>query len=257
MRQQCADVGHEWQIAGGPEPITQRSSRKHSNSSEQDVRTEKPAVRALPRAFVDALCPQLEGREHCTRQHQERQICRKGVVLLIGRNRKEDHHEAGVERQQPDAAAAKACRVALGMQITDPPPAGAPGAPYHQRQIEAPRQQPRDLSDPIHPSRLLVVVHRVALAEKAQHVLVDEVEVEEAVHVAERRMVADRIALVRITQPGENVPWRRDDEKKQDSSQQPHLAPAPPFAGERQPGGCRGEEEDRSDQSFGQRRDRE
>src|ERR1700761_3646779 len=87
--------------------------------------------------------------------------------------------------------------------------------------------------------------------------LVDEVEVEEAVHMAKCRVVADGMALVRIAQPGEDVPGRRNGEKKQYARHEPHLAPAPPFPGESQPRCCGGEEEDRSDQPFRQRREGE
>ena len=87
--------------------------------------------------------------------------------------------------------------------------------------------------------------------------LVDEVEVEEAVHIAECRVVADGMALVRIAQAGEDVPGRRNGEEQQQARHEAHLAPAPPFAGEHQPRHCGREEEDRSDQPFGQRREGE
>ena len=64
------------------------------------------------------------------------------------------------------------------------------------------------MQKPIAAVRKLVVVVRIAQAEEAQYMLVDEIEVEEPVHIAHRGMVAHRVALVGIGQSAKNVPRR-------------------------------------------------
>ena len=121
----------------------------------------------------------------------------------------------------------------------------APGANKRRREEEAPGKEPDELAEPEDEPRLLVVVVRVALAEEAQNMLVDEIEVEEAMHMPWRGNVADGIALIGITQAGEDVPGRGDGEEEQDAGEEPQLAPAPPFAGDQQVRNDGGDEEDR------------
>jgi hypothetical protein len=99
----------------------------------------------------------------------------------------------------------------------------------------------------------LVVVVRVAQAEEAEQVLVDEVEVEEAVDVADGGVVADGVALVGVVDAAEDVPGRGDEQKEQDAGEGLENAPAAPLAGEQQVGNGRSDEEDGRDESLGER----
>ena len=87
--------------------------------------------------------------------------------------------------------------------------------------------------------------------------LVDEVEVKEAVDVAEGGMVADSVSLIGIGQAAENVPGRGDGQKEQRAGDRLQLAPAPPLAGQQQVGNGRADKKDRRDQALGQQRQRQ
>src|SRR6185437_8781770 len=124
---------------------------------------------------------------------------------------------------------------------------------------QAPRKKPDELTEPVCEPRLLVVVVRVALAEKAQEMLVDEIKVEESVDVAGCGDVADGVAVVGIAQAAQDVPGRSDCKEEQDAGEEAHLAPAAPFSCNDEIGNDGGPEEDRRDESFrkqgnGQRR---
>ena len=60
-----------------------------------------------------------------------------------------------------------------------------------------------------------------------------------------------------IAQPGENMPWRGDGEEEQKAGGQAELTPAAPIAGEQQVRRGGQEEEDRSDEPFGQHGERQ
>ena len=92
---------------------------------------------------------------------------------------------------------------------------------------------------------------RVAQAEEAQEVLVDEVEVEEAVDVAEGGVVADGVALVGIGGRRGCARGRRWQEE-QEAGDGLELAPATPLAGEQQVGNGRADKEDGRDESLGE-----
>ena len=108
------------------------------------------------------------------------------------------------------------------------------------------------MQQPVRGKGQLVVVVRVAQAEEAQEVLVDEVEVQEAVDVAEGGVVADGVALIGIGEAAENVPGRGDGQKEQRAGDGLEAAPAPPLAGEQQVGNGRADKEDRRDETLGE-----
>jgi hypothetical protein len=93
---------------------------------------------------------------------------------------------------------------------------------------------------------------RVAQREEAQVVLVDEVEVEEAVDVADGGVIADGVSLVGIGEAAEDVPGRGDGQEEQRAGEEAQLAPATPLAGEDQVGNGGADEEDGRDQALGE-----
>ena len=146
------------------------------------------------------------------------------------------------------------CQAVVAAQVLHPVAAGLPGHGHKGRQKQAPGEDPDQVQQPVGKAGQLVVVVRVAQAEEAQVMLVDEVEVKEAVDVAEGGVVADGVALVGIGQPAENVPGRGDGQKNQRAGDRLQLAPAPPQAGDKQEGNCRADKECRSDQALGHQR---
>ncbi len=74
---------------------------------------------------------------------------------------------------------------------------------------EGPREEPYEMEAPVEVAGELVVVHRVALAEEAEEVLVDEVEPEEAVAVH----------AASVAESGEDVPWGSDEEEEQSAGE--------------------------------------
>ena len=113
------------------------------------------------------------------------------------------------------------------------------------------------MQQPVGGEGQLVVVVRVALAEEAQEVLVDEVEVEEAVDVAQGGVVADGVALVGVGDAAEDVPGRGDEQKEQSAGDGLEDAPAAPLAGEEQVGNGCSDKEDGSDEALGERGQRD
>lgn len=70
--------------------------------------------------------------------------------------------------------------------------------------------------------------------------LVNEVEIEEAVNVARGGNVADGVSVIGIAEAGKDMPGSRNSEEEQEASEEAHLAPAAPLAGEDEIGndGC-------------------
>ena len=73
---------------------------------------------------------------------------------------------------------------------------------------------------------------RESLAQKAEKVLVDEVEVPKAMDVAGGWMIADGMSLIRIGQTGQDVPWRRDRKVKKEAAERLELQPTSPLSGQ-------------------------
>ena len=88
--------------------------------------------------------------------------------------------------------------------------AGLPGREEGRGQEEAPGEEPGQVSQPIHGKGHLVVVVRIALAEEAEDVLIDEVEVEETVDIAHGGVIADGVSLVGIVDAAKDVPGGGD-----------------------------------------------
>ncbi len=120
------------------------------------------------------------------------------------------------------------------------------------REEQAPGKEPCQVPRPKDPPGLLVVVMRVALAEETQHVLVDEVEVEESMYMPEGGYIAMWTAMVRIAQRRHHVPRCSNRQEEQYAGQQPELAPPPPVTCNQQKGCHRSNKEDRRDQSLRQ-----
>jgi hypothetical protein len=93
----------------------------------------------------------------------------------------------------------------------------------------------------------------VALAEEAEHVLVDEVEVEEAVNIADGGVVAEGMSLVGVGESAEDVPGSGDEQEQDEPGDGFERAPATPLAGEEQVRDGGAGKEDRCDQSLGER----
>src|SRR5579875_706075 len=127
----------------------------------------------------------------------------------------------------------------------------APGAAQDHRKVEAPGEKPGQLANPEHPEGLLVVVVRIALAQEAQKMLVDEIKIEKAVYVSGRGDIADRIPLVRIAKARQNVPRRGNGQKEQETGQKTKLPPLAPFTRDDEVRKDRGHKKDRSNQPFG------
>ena len=70
------------------------------------------------------------------------------------------------------------------------------------------------MEQPVGGIRQLVVIVRIALAKEAQVMFVDEIEVPEAVDVAEGGVVADGVSLVGIGEAAKDVPGRGDSEEE-------------------------------------------
>jgi len=116
---------------------------------------------------------------------------------------------------------------------------------------EAPGEEPDEMRKPVHEERHFVVVVGESAADEAEEVLVDEVEVPEAVDVSDGRVIADGMALIGIAQAAEDVPRSSYGEIEKDAGEGLEFAPAPPVSGEeeiRDRGAC---EENGSDESFG------
>ena len=99
-------------------------------------------------------------------------------------------------------------------QVLEPVVAGLPADGDESGDEQAPGEEPDEVEEPVRIPAELVVVVRVAQAEEAQEMFVDEVEVEEAVNVADGGMVADRVSLVGVGEAAEDVPGRGDGEEQ-------------------------------------------
>src|SRR5579863_9902798 len=99
--------------------------------------------------------------------------------------------------------------------MLQPVATGTPGHDEQGRKEETPREEPDEVEKPIGREGELVVVVGKALAEKTKYVFVDEVEVPEAMDIADGGMVADRMALIRIGNAGKDMPWGGDCEIEQ------------------------------------------
>ena len=113
------------------------------------------------------------------------------------------------------------------------------------------------MQQPVGGKGQFVVVVRVAFAQKTQNVLVDEIEVPEAVDAAQGGVVADGVALVGITQAGQNVPGSGDGQKKEQAADRLQRPPAPPLAAQQKKWNRRRGKEDRGDQPLGQESQRQ
>ena len=97
---------------------------------------------------------------------------------------------------------------------------------YGRRQIHAPRKQPQQVEQPEPQPRHRVVIARIAQVQKSQHVLVDEVEPEEAV-IRAALAVHREIEVRRIAQRGQHVPRRCDQQQQRNSRRRPQPPPRP------------------------------
>ena len=107
---------------------------------------------------------------------------------------------------------------------------------------ERPGEEPDEMEAPEEVAGELVVVHRVALAEEAQEVLVDEVEPEEAVAVH----------AASVAETGEDVPGSGDEKEEKSACERLEVAPVFVFASEDEIDDGGAEEEDQGDQAFGE-----
>ena len=82
--------------------------------------------------------------------------------------------------------------------------------------------------------------------------LVDEVEVPEAVDISQRGVIADGMAMVGVGQSGQNVPRRRNRQEEQGAGYRLQLAPASPQSAHHEKWNRGRDEEDRGHQSLGQ-----
>ncbi len=221
-----------------------------------------------------ALGSLLDRRQRSGNQHQQRKPRREGVVLLVGGDGEEGQNERGEDREQQAGASAEAqpcgdgrcivrahprveeldCIGRVVAEVRDKDAAIAPRANQRRREEQAPGKEPDQLAQPVSKPRLLVVVMRIALAQKAQNMLVHEIEVEESMHMPRRGNVAHGISLIRVAQAGEYVPRRRDGKKEHNAGEESQLAPAPPLARDEQVRNNGGDEEDRGDKPFGEHR---
>ncbi len=94
----------------------------------------------------------------------------------------------------------------------------------------------------------------IALAEEAEEVLVNEVEVPPAVDVAEGGNVADGMAFAAIGAAYEDVPGGGDGEEEQRAGDGLEVTPATVLAGEPEVGDGSAKEEDGGDEAFDEQR---
>ena len=93
---------------------------------------------------------------------------------------------------------------------------------------------------------------RKAGADEAEDVLVEEVEIGEAVDVADGGMIADWIALIGIGDACEDVPGCGDEKKEEDTCNGLEFTPATPLTAQKQERNSGGEKEDRGDEALGE-----
>src|SRR6185437_3113309 len=226
MGEQDSDVGNVGKVARRPQPVSERGGGEYSYGGKGGLHACEPFAGGADPARVAAWS--FFDASECARDKDEDGGPRRpGVVLLIGRNGEEDQDEDGVDAEQESGSSAEAddcggtryrLRRGTGFEIgqvgglvVDVGGKGStitPGPNHGGGNKDAPREQPHELAKPVGEPRLLVVVVRVALAEEAQEMLVNEVEVEEAVNIAGVRDVAHGMSLVWIAQPAKDVPRR-------------------------------------------------
>ena len=112
--------------------------------------------------------------------------------------------------------------------------AGSPGDDEGGGEEEAPGEDPDEVEEPVGDPRQAVVVVGIAEAAEAEDVFVEEVEVPEAVDVAEGGDVTDGMALVGVAQTGEDVPRGGDEEEEEESGDGLEATPATPLAAEQE-----------------------
>ncbi len=110
------------------------------------------------------------------------------------------------------------------------------------------------MEEPVGEGGELVVVVGIALAEEAEDMLVDEVEVPPAVDVAEGGDVAVGMAFAAIGVAYEDVPRCGDREEEQRAGEGLEVAPATVLAGEIEVRDGSAKEEDRGDEAFDEQR---
>ena len=109
MGQHGADVSDEGPIARVPQAPGQGRCGQHADRGKRGLRPVGQAVDSSgaatparpPRRAVFNAC------KHPGNQNEERRPHHEGVVLLVGRNRKEDQREGREQAQQPDGAHAE------------------------------------------------------------------------------------------------------------------------------------------------------
>ncbi len=100
-------------------------------------------------------------------------------------------------------------------ELREPGAAGLPGYGEERGEEEAPGKEPDEVEEPVGGGGELVVVVRVAFAEEAQNMLVDEIEVPPAMHVAEGGNVAVGMAFAGVGKAYEDVPRGGDGEEEE------------------------------------------
>src|SRR4051812_23312374 len=136
-------------------------------------------------------------------------------------------------------------------EMLQPAMARAPGCNEKRGHEETPWKEPYDVRQPVHEERHFVVVVGESATDEAEEMFVDEVEVPEAVNVADGGVIADGVALVGIAQPAEDMPRSSDGEVEQDAREWLQFTPATPVPSEQQIRNSSGNEEDRGDQTLG------
>src|SRR5882757_4580530 len=248
MRQKRADVTARRETARRPQTISQRGSRQQTYEGECRLRSSEPLARRPRCAFLACQC--------ACRKQQKGEISGKGIVLLVGGDGKEKQDHRGIDGQQPGGSGTEERRarrhgIRRRPQPVTPTTASIPCSPESDREIDAPRKEPDQVQAPIKSKGQFVVVHWITLAQKPQHLLVDKVEIEEAVNIAGSGDIARGVAGTGIAQPGEDVPGGSNGEEQQNAGGQTELAPAAPFSSEQEIGHGSKEEKDRGHQPLG------
>src|SRR5215469_8941348 len=271
MSEEGAYVGDEGQVARLTKTPTEDTGNEDAGDGEESLRSAEPFLREQ-RLLALGAASLFNSREHACDEHENRRPRRERVVLLVGGDAEEEQREGREHGEQPGGSHAELEAFNVGgyvfprgvldveidrmtgiaVQVLHPVATCAPGHDEQRREKQAPREKPDEMRQPVPGEGHLVVVVREALAEEAQHVFVDEVEVPEAVDVAGGGLIADGVALVRIREAGEDVPRRSDGEIEQDSCDRLHLAPAAPLAAQQQQRNCGACEENGCNESLGQ-----
>ena len=238
--EEVADVGDEGEVAGGPEAKEERDGDGKADDGEGGVGDGDPAAGGA--VFRVGGFGAGEG---CGDEDEEWEVGGEGVVLLIGGDGEEDQDECGVEGEEQGGALSVGEGAEgfgkAGAMTADPTVEGD----AWKRDEERPGEEPDEVKAPEEVSGELVVVHGEALAEETEEVLVDEVEPEEAVAMAEEGAVG-------VAEAGEDVPGSGDREEEGGSGEGFQLAEGAPLAGEGEVDDGGAEEEDERDEAFGE-----